>query len=80
MSGFKIITGPTVEPLTVAEVKSRLSIKDEIDNEDIESARQTVMDAARKKMLSGDLLNREALRRAAEKLLDSGELDEAGDA
>ena len=50
------------------------------DNEDIESARETVMDAARRKMLSGDLLNREALRRAAEKLLDSGELGEADDA
>jgi len=50
------------------------------DNEDIESAREIVMDAARRKMLTGDLLNGDALRRAAEKLLDSGDLDKAGDA
>jgi len=50
------------------------------DAEDLGSARDTVMDAARKKLLTGDLLNKDALRRAAEKLLDSGDLDKAGDA
>jgi len=49
-------------------------------DEDLSSARETVMDAARKKLLTGDLLNQDVLRRAAEKLLDSGDLDKAGDA
>ena len=50
------------------------------DTEDIGAARETVMEAARKKLLTGDLLNSDALRRAAENLLNSGDLDEAGEA
>ena len=33
-----VITAPSVEPISIAEVKTRLAIRDEIDNDDIESA------------------------------------------
>lgn len=43
---------------------------------DVQAAREIVMDAARKKMLTGDLLNPDAIRKAAENLLNSDELDD----
>ena len=57
----------------------RIELSDEarklIDSpDDIQSSRDIVLAAARNKMLSGELLNPEALRKAAERLLDSGEL------
>jgi len=44
------------------------------DPDDIDAARGVVLDAAKKKLLSGELLNTDALRRAAENLLASGDL------
>lgn len=65
---------------TSNERADRIELSDEarqlVENpDDIQSSREVILAAAKQKLLTGDLLNGEALRNAADKLLWSGDLD-----
>jgi len=71
---------PAAEEKDTFARSDRIELSDEArrlvgESEEFQSARKLVLDAARQKLLDGSLINSESIRRAAENLLRSGDLD-----